>query len=234
MGSNGRAATGSAATARPSLWLVAALLVAQQVVLTLVHYAAAPALGLVPGSAPAISLTIIGGAIVIGLAVAADLRRPGRGPAVLLRWPRRGRVTVVVIVLAMVIAQLPLLYLAATGRTVWQSGGDADVMVGEALRGPSGALWLVIATVFIAPVIEEVLYRGYLVGSLIDRLPAVVTVLVSAVLFVTLHAEASNLVAAFCLGIATAICAVLTRSIVPGLIVHVADNAFGMWYASLV
>ena len=224
MGSNGRAATGSAATARPSLWLVAALLVAQQVVLTLVHYAAAPALGLVPGSAPAISLTIIGGAIVIGLAVAADLRRPGRGPAVLLRWPRRGRVTVVVIVLAMVIAQLPLLYLAATGRTVWQSGGDADVMVGEALRGPSGALWLVIATVFIAPVIEEVLYRGYLVGSLIDRLPAVVTVLVSAVLFVTLHAEASNLVAAFCLGIATAICAVLTRSIVPGLIVHVAGD----------
>lgn len=84
-----------------------------------------------------------------------------------------------------------------------------------------------------APLVEEVLYRGYLLGGLVVRMPPAVAVAVSAVLFVTLHAEASNLIAALCLGVGTAVAAVRTQSVVPGLVVHVANNAFGMWYATL-
>lgn len=218
---------------RPSLWLVTALLVGQQIVLTLVHYVAAPALGMAPGSASAIAITIIVGAVVMGLLVAMDIRRQGRASAVLLAWPRWDGRTAATMAIALVIAQVPLLYLAAIGQTVWQSGGSAHLAVGAALRSSSATGWLVLATVLVAPLIEETLYRGYLVGALIDRVPAPVTIAISALLFVTLHAEAANLVAALCLGIATALCAVRTRSIVPGLIIHVASNAFGMWYATV-
>ena len=58
--------------------------------------------------------------------------------------------------------------------------------------------------------------------------------LVAALLFVTLHFEPTNLVASLCLGVGTGLCAIQSRSIVPGLIVHIASNAFGMWYATLV
>ena len=56
---------------------------------------------------------------------------------------------------------------------------------------------------------------------------------ISALLFVTLHFEPANLIASLCLGFGTGLCALRTRSVMPGLIVHVASNAFGMWYATL-
>ncbi|WP_267381534.1 MULTISPECIES: CPBP family intramembrane glutamic endopeptidase [unclassified Sphingomonas] len=138
--------------------------------------------------------------------------------------------------LALVIAQLPLVYLAASGKTVWQSGAGSHLAAGEALRASLSTvsgLGLLVATVVVAPLVEELLYRGYLLGGLVARTPTAVAVIVSALLFVTLHDEAANFVAALCLGLATAICAVRTRSILPGLIVHVASNSFGMWYATL-
>lgn len=64
--------------------------------------------------------------------------------------------------------------------------------------------------------IEELLYRGYLVGALIERMPGAVVAVISAVIFVTLHFEPANLVAALCLGLGAALCAVRTRSVLPG------------------
>ncbi|NJR80879.1 CPBP family intramembrane metalloprotease [Sphingomonas sp. 36D10-4-7] len=218
--------------ARPSLWLVAALLVGQQLVLTLFHYVVAPAIGMAPGSASAIAMTIIVGAMVMAAIVALDLRRTGRARAVLLVAPRWDRATALTMAAALVIAQLPLIWLAANGLTVWQTGQSQHLAVGQALRASADGVWLLVATILAAPVIEEVIYRGYLVGSLIDRMPGVVVVAISAALFVTLHSEAANLVAALCLGIATAICAIRTRSVVPGIVVHAASNAFGLWYGS--
>lgn len=81
--------------------------------------------------------------------------------------------------------------------------------------------------------IEEVLYRGYLVGALIERIPGVGAGIISAMLFVTLHFEPANLVASLCLGLGAALCAVRTRSVLPGLLVHIVSNGFGMWYATL-
>ena len=224
--------TGAKEAGRPSLWLVAALLVGQQLVLTLLHYVVAPTIGMAPGSASAIAMTIIAGAIMMAAIVAIDLRRTGRPRAVLLVAPRWDRATALTMAAALVIAQLPLIWLAANGLTVWQTGQSQHLAVSQALRASADGIWLLVGTILAAPVIEEVIYRGYLVGSLIDRVPGIVVVLISAVLFVTLHSEAANLVAALCLGVATAICAIRMRSVVPGILVHVASNAFGMWYAS--
>lgn len=220
----------------PSLWLVAALLVFHQVALTVIHYGIGPALGLDPGSAWLVSATIVVAAILVLLIIALDVRTPGRSHAILLTLPRWDVRTFGTMLAGLAIAQIPLGILALQGATVWQAGAGSNLEIGRALlasiSGPSG-LALLAATVLVAPMIEELLYRGYLVGALIERIPAAVVAVISAALFVTLHFEPANLVASLCLGLGAALCAVRTRSVLPGLLVHIASNGFGMWYSTL-
>ena len=220
----------------PSLWLVAGLLIAHQAALTVIHYLIGPAVGLDPASAALTAATIVLAALLIFGLVALDTRRSGRARAVLLTAPAWDGRTVVTMAIGLAVAQIPLGILALQRATVWQSGTGSNLEVGRALvaslSGPAG-LALLIATVIVAPMVEELLYRGYLLGTLIDRGWRITAVLSSAFLFVTLHFEPANMVASLCLGLGTSICALRTRSIVPGLIVHVASNAFGMWYATL-
>jgi len=223
-------------SSRPALWVVAALLIAHQAALTIIHYLVGPALGLDPASASLTAATIVLGAIAMLSLVAMDIRKVGRASAVLMVKPDWDRSTLVTMLGGLAVAQIPLGILALQGATVWQSGASSNLEVGRALvasmAGPSG-IALLVATVLVAPMVEEVLYRGYLLGTLVERGWRVVAVLASALLFVTLHFEPANLVASLCLGLGTGLCAVQSRSIVPGLIVHIASNAFGMWYATL-
>lgn len=181
-----------------------------------------------------VSATIVVAAILMLFIIAIDARTPGRSHAILLTllcWNAR---TFGTMGAGLAIAQIPLGIPALQGATVWQAGAASNLEVGRALlasiSGPSGFV-LLTATV-VAPMIEELLYRGYLVGALIDRIPGAVVAGISAVIFVTLHFEPANLVAALCLGLGAALCAVRTRSVLPGLLVHIAANGFGMWYAT--
>lgn len=219
----------------PSLWLVAALMIAHQAALTVIHYIVGPAMGLDPASAALTAATIVLAALLVFGLVALDTRRAGRARAVLLTSPAWSGRTAIMMAIGLAVAQIPLGILALQGATVWQSGVGSNLEVGRglvaSLSGPAG-LALLVATVIVAPMVEELLYRGYLLGTLVDRGWRVAAVLVSAFLFVTLHLEPANLVASLCLGLGTGICALRTRSIVPGLLVHIASNAFGMWYAT--
>ena len=220
----------------PTYWLVAGLLLLHQFLLIAIHFVLGPLAGWQPRSAGLTATTILVSAFVMGLVVAWDARRPDRSRVVLLVKPTWDRATILTMVLGFVVAQIPLGILALEGATVWQGGAANDLAVGRALTAalssPAGMV-LLLATVVVAPVIEEVLYRGYLAGTVLERSSATLAVLVSAMLFVTLHVELANLVASLCLGIGTGICAVRTRSVVPSILVHVASNAFGMWYATL-
>ena len=220
----------------PTYWLVAGLLLLHQFLLTAIHFVLGPLANWDPRSAGLTATTILVSAVVMGLIVARDARRPDRARVVLLVRPAWDRSTLLTMVLGLAVAQLPLGILALEGATVWQGGAGNDLAVGRALiaalSAPAGVV-LLLATVVVAPVIEEVLYRGYLAGTVLERSSATLAVVVSALLFITLHVELANLVASLCLGIGTGICAVRTRSVVPGILVHVASNAFGMWYATL-
>ena len=230
------AVTSGRSAAAPSLWIVTALLILHQAALTLIHYIVGPALGLDPASASLTAATIVLAALLIIGLIGLDVRRPGRTRTVLLVAPAWDRRTAVTMLVGLAIAQIPLGILALQGATVWQSGTGSNLEVGRALvaslSGPAG-LALLIATVIVAPMVEELLYRGYLLGTLAERGWRAGAVVISALLFVTLHFEPANLIASLCLGFGTGLCALRTRSVMPGLIVHVASNAFGMWYATL-
>ncbi|EAT07456.1 hypothetical protein SKA58_19535 [Sphingomonas sp. SKA58] len=220
----------------PSVWLVLGLLALHQLALTLVHYGLMPVMGVTPGTSLAVSSTIIVSSMIMLGVIGIDLRKPGRGQATLLTLPALNAGTLITMVAGLLIAQIPLGILALKGATVWQSGAVSHLAVGRALAGTGytlSSVVLLIATVVIAPFTEEVLYRGYLLGALIGRIPHLLCALISAALFVSLHFEPANLIASLCLGLGAAVCALRTRSVLPGLAIHIASNAFGMWYATL-
>ncbi|WP_267381535.1 MULTISPECIES: hypothetical protein [unclassified Sphingomonas] len=72
----------------PSPWLVAGLLLLHQLVLTLIHYGVAPALGIGLLSPASVIVTIVGAAAITLAIAAVDLRRPNRARAVLVTIPR--------------------------------------------------------------------------------------------------------------------------------------------------
>lgn len=220
---------------RFSGWTVAGLLALHLVTLTVVHYVAGPMLGLSPASPDLIAAAIVIAATVILALVARDLGADDRRVRILAVLPKPDGRTVLTTVGGLAISQIPLAILALQGNTIWQMGTAEKLAIGKALAASGGAssIGLVAATVVVAPVVEELLYRGYLLGALHERMPGIAAVLVSALLFVfVLHFEPANIVAALCLGLATGWCALRTRSLLPGLIVHMASNAFGLWYLS--
>ncbi|MDN4634636.1 hypothetical protein QCD71_24290 [Sphingomonas sp. PsM26] len=97
------------------------------------------------------------------VAAEADTRKAGRTRAVLLVGVEWDRSTILTILVGLAVAQIPLGILALQGATVWQSGSSSNLEVGRALiasmAGPSG-IALLIATVVVAPIVEEMLYRG--------------------------------------------------------------------------
>lgn len=216
-------------------WIVAGLLALHLVTLTVVHYVAGPMLGFSPASPDLIAATIVIGAAVVLALVARDLGAADRR-RILAVLPRADGRTVLTTLGGLAISQIPLAILALQGNTIWQMGTVEKLAIGKALAASGGAssVALVAATVVVAPLVEELLYRGYLLGALRERMPGFAAVLVSALLFVfVLHFEPANLVAALCLGLATGWCALRTGSLLPGIIVHMASNAVGMWYLSL-
>lgn len=216
-------------------WIVAGLLALHLVTLTVVHYVAGPMLGFSPASPDLIAATIVIGAAVVLALVARDLGAADRR-RILAVLPRADGRTVLTTLGGLAISQIPLAILALQGNTIWQLGTAEKLAIGKALAASGGAssVALVAATVVVAPLVEELLYRGYLLGALRERMPGFAAVLVSALLFVfVLHFEPANLVAALCLGLATGWCALRTGSLLPGIIVHMASNAFGLWYLSL-
>lgn len=222
--------------ARPTAWFVALLIIVHQMALTIIHYVVAPLAGLPLDSATTLASTITLSAVTIFLLAAFDLRRPGRSHAILLNWPPFTAGTAGAIALGLTVAQIPLLILFLKGATIWQTGHSTHLTIGGALAvTPSlfAEFSLILATAIIAPMVEELIYRGYLLGTMLGRIPTAVAAIISATTFVTLHFEAANLIASFCLGLGASVCAIRTRSILPGVIVHIVSNGFGLWYGSL-
>lgn len=221
---------------RFSGWLVAGLLALHLAALTAIHYVAGPMLGISPASPDLIAATIVIAGIIVISCVWRDVARADRRPRVLAVVPQLNAETAFTMIGALAVSQIPLGIMALQGNTVWQMGLSEKLAIGQALAasGRLSSLALIVATVLVAPAIEELLYRGYLLGALRERMPVFVALPVSALVFVfVLHFEPANLIAAFCLGLGTGWCALRTGSLLPGFIVHAASNAFGLWYLSL-
>ena len=91
-------------------------------------------------------------------------------------------------------------------------------------RGPLGTTLLIVMTVVAAPVVEEVLYRGLLLGAL-ERRQRMVGLVASAAVFAALHFEPLQFVGLFVFGLILGALVQRTGRIGTSIVTHATFNA---------
>ncbi|MDR1004226.1 MAG: CPBP family intramembrane metalloprotease [Prevotellaceae bacterium] len=90
--------------------------------------------------------------------------------------------------------------------------------------------WGILYLTLMGPITEELLFRGAITRLLLDRYkqPAI-AILLSGVIFGIVHGNFSQGIPAFLLGAAFAWLYSLTRSVVPGIAIHILNNALSVF-----
>lgn len=99
-----------------------------------------------------------------------------------------------------------------------------DLFSGQANESGMDIYTTVFATVFLAPVIEELLFRGVLWSILQENKGTVTAVIVTTVYFVFLHLTLNNVFSAILIGICGSMFILFTGSIIPSIVIHLLNN----------
>lgn len=83
----------------------------------------------------------------------------------------------------------------------------------------------IIAVVIVAPVMEELFFRGFILNGLLSQYSIKKSVLVSAILFMLFHVNPYQFAGAFIWGILSAHIFLATRSLLPCILCHALYNA---------
>jgi uncharacterized protein len=134
-------------------------------------------------------------------------------------------------ILAMIPAGVVLLFvnlLLLTPLTYFFGLGDPDAGKSqEEVFSPEGGLhaldylWLIVPLVILAPLVEELAFRGLLYGYLRGRTNIAISVIVSALVFAVLHVVIPPL---FVMGVVLALIAQRTKSLLPGIALHATNT----------
>jgi len=123
--------------------------------------------------------------------------------------------------------------LIALPNKIWSDSGHGSQQIGNDLQHASGLVTFVLALaiVLLAPIAEELLFRGYVLRSSLRHWSAVPSVLVTGIVFGLFHlGDPKTLpsiagLAAF--GTLSAIVAVRTGRLVPSIALHMGFNLLG-------
>jgi membrane protease YdiL (CAAX protease family) len=94
--------------------------------------------------------------------------------------------------------------------------------------------WLLLAGIVVAPVVEEVFFRGFVFAGLAKRYGWRVGAVGSSFLFALIHFQPLAILPIFVLGLIFAYLYYRSRSIWPAVLMHVATNALGLGAAYIV
>jgi hypothetical protein len=97
----------------------------------------------------------------------------------------------------------------------------------------SSPWWLLAAGIVVAPVVEELFFRGFVFAGLRERYGWVTAALVSSALFAAIHLQPLAIPPVFIMGTIFAILYQRSGSIWPAILMHLATNALGLGAAYL-
>ncbi len=95
------------------------------------------------------------------------------------------------------------------------------------LRG-AGFILSFIAAAIVAPIAEEIFFRGFMYGGLRRRIGVIGAMVVSTLFFTALHLSIDLFVPIFVLGISLAWLYEATGSLYPGILLHATNNALSL------
>lgn len=96
------------------------------------------------------------------------------------------------------------------------------------ITGPATVVMLVIASVVMAPVFEEIIYRGVLFNGLKTQKSAAKAVALSALAFMMMHMSPVQVVFQFALGVLSACVMHRTGKLFPSVLLHATSNALAL------
>lgn len=99
-----------------------------------------------------------------------------------------------------------------------------DLFSGQANEPGMDIYTTVFAAVFLAPVIEKLLFRGVLWSILQENKGTATAVIVTTVYFVFLHLTLNNAFSAILIGICGSMFILFTGSIIPSIVIHLLNN----------
>ena len=97
----------------------------------------------------------------------------------------------------------------------------------------SSPWWLLAGGVIVAPVVEEIFFRGFVFAGLCRRYEWQKAAVISAALFALIHLQLTAVIPIFILGYIFAYLYYQSNSIWPAILMHVATNALGLGVAYL-
>ncbi len=167
---------------------------------------------------------LAGYAVLFSLVLALTTGLPRREVLALRRPQSWGRS------LGLALGALVVIYVGAALALVLSGAGDEQNLTPEGWDGSRAAAYALsfLAVVFVAPITEELLYRGVGMSLLLERTGVPVAIGVTAVLFALGHGLLLSLAAFVWFGIVIAIVRLRTDSIYPAFVVHCSFNAIGM------
>ncbi len=91
-----------------------------------------------------------------------------------------------------------------------------------------------IASVVAAPICEETFFRGFVFAGFLNRMPIGVAIVLSSLLFALAHADPGSFAVLFFIGLALAFIRWRTRSLWPGILLHMLNNGIATLVIVLV
>ena len=109
--------------------------------------------------------------------------------------------------------------------------GEQILEIFNELESP---IWLVLAGAVVAPVVEEIFFRGFLFQGFRQKYGWVAAIILSSAIFAAAHLDPVSLIPTFVLGSVLAYLYHISNSVWPGIIFHFLVNAFGLLVFYLV
>ncbi len=102
-----------------------------------------------------------------------------------------------------------------------------QVLLAESKKAPLTTYATLLVAVFIAPFCEEIFFRGFVFQGLRRGMPVGWAIVFSSLLFGVAHADPGSFAVLFIIGLALAFLRWRTKSIWPGMILHMLNNGIG-------
>jgi membrane protease YdiL (CAAX protease family) len=131
------------------------------------------------------------------------------------------------------LAFVPAIYLILGLFVDVSSLGD----VAEDLFGDYGQGWhalpLIVGIIVVAPIVEELFYRGLLLQALLERMPKMAATVLAAFLFGLIHFQLLQFAGLFFFGLVASMLMVRTNRLGPSLFTHVGFNSASLLVVAL-
>ncbi len=114
----------------------------------------------------------------------------------------------------------------------FQDNGKTDGLALQKEINHFGAFSIVIASCFLAPVAEELLFRSILLKGLLTRINPLGAILISSLLFAGIHFSSQDFISLFVAAASYAILTIKSQSIQPAILAHLINNSMTVYYLS--